>query len=362
MTINGPLIDPVVTVAWSADALLVAVLACICLGLVIGAAASVVLQRRHRLKGAVRLNGHLANGQLALARLDRTIWTWSGLLALFMLAGVLGRGAVVAAFAAVSFGALREFFSLIHTRRADHWALLAAFFVVLPAQYGLVAVNWYGLFAVLLPVYAFLLMPVIPAWRGDTTRYMDRVAEVQWGLMISVYCLSHVPALLSLDIAGFDGRQTLLLVYLIIIATLADQIRAEAATAEAAAAGVAGAAVAPGNPGGLVPSPLELAAALGTGLAAGCVLSPVTPFPLAVSAGLGLVIAAMGIAGRLVLAAIKRDRGVIDWTQGPRPGRVAGATPAEADVEPSGGLLDRLDALIFAAPVFFHLTRFLFTP
>jgi phosphatidate cytidylyltransferase len=238
---------------------------------------------------------------------------------------------MILASAALAFQALREFFSLIHTRRADHWALLAAFFVVLPAQYVLVAIDWYGLFAILLPVYAFLLMPVIPALRGDTTRYMDRIAEVQWGLMISVYCLAHVPALLSLDIAGYDGRQALLIVFLVIVCQAADQ---------------AGTEVQRWRPGNRAAEPVS---ALIAGALFGLLLSPVTPFPALVAAALGAAIAAMGLAGRLVLAAIKRDRGVADWSQRDR-----------GDGDP-GGLLDRLDTLIFAAPVFFHLTRFLFT-
>jgi phosphatidate cytidylyltransferase len=333
MTISGPLIDPLITADWTRDALLFVVLGGICLGVGLASIAYLILQRRP--SSAAARNG--------VGRLDGYIWTWSGLLALLLLASVLGRTAIIAAFAAVSFGALREFFSLIHTRRADHWALLAAFFVVLPAQYVLVAVDWYGLFTVLLPVYAFLLMPVIPGLRGDTTRFMDRVAEVQWGLMISVYCLSHVPALLSLDIAGYGGRQLLLVIFLILVATLSDQVRAE---------------VAARRPPQRLPRPSgpEIAAAVGMGLVAGCSLCPLTPFPLAVAGSFGAVIAMMGLAGRLVLGAIKQDRGVADWTQRCHHD---GTT---SENEEAGGLLDRLDALIFAAPVFFHLTRFVFTP
>jgi phosphatidate cytidylyltransferase len=317
------IIDPVSHTEWSFGAHLAGVMAAVCLGLLLAAIASMLLQRQGRMGKAERLEGH--------------IWTWSGILALLMLAGLLGRTAIICVVAALSFQALREFFSLIHTRRADHWALLAAFFVALPAQYALIGIDWYGLFTILLPVYAFLLMPVIPALRGDTTRYMDRVAEVQWGLMISVYCLSHVPALLSLEIEGYGERQTLLIVFLVIVGVGADHVRTEVARWHS-----------PRPP--LRPSTAELAAAAGTGCLLGLLLSPVTPFPAAVAAGLGVVIAAMGLAGRLVLTAIKQDRGINSWKQ----------NDSSLDDE-SSGLLDRLDTLIFAAPVFFHLTRFLFT-
>jgi phosphatidate cytidylyltransferase len=317
------IIDPVVNADWSYGAHLAGVMAAVCLGLVLAATASVLLHRRGRIGTADRLENY--------------VWTWSGMLVLLMLAGLLGRTAIICVVAALSFQALREFFSLIHTRRADHWALLAAFFVVLPAQYLLIGFDWYGLFAILLPVYVFLLMPVIPALRGDTTRYMDRVAEVQWGLMISVYCLSHVPALLSLDIAGYGERQTLLIVFLVIVGLGADHVRTEVARWTSP------------RPQ-LRPSSPEIAAAAGTGCLLGLLLSPVTPFPAAVAGGLGVVIAAMGMAGRLVLTAIKQDRGINGWKQ----------NDSSRDDE-SSGLLDRLDTLIFAAPVFFHLTRFLLT-
>jgi phosphatidate cytidylyltransferase len=318
------IIDPVINTDWSFGSLLVGVMAAMSLALLLAASASVVLQRRPRTVAAAH-------------RLEGYVWTWSGVLVLLMLAGLLGRTAIICAFAALSFQALREFFSLIHTRRADHWALLAAFFVVLPAQYLLVAVDWYGLFAILLPVYAFLLMPVIPALRGDTTRYMDRIAEVQWGLMISVYCLAHVPALLSLDIAGYGGRQTLLIIFLVIVSLGADHVRAEVARRT-------------GHRSPLQPSAAEIAVAAGTGFLLGLVLSPVTPFPIWIAGAMGLGIAVMGLAGRLVLTAIKQDRGISGWKQ----------NEPSLDDENSG-LLDRLDTLIFAAPIFFHLTRFLFT-
>jgi phosphatidate cytidylyltransferase len=320
----GRLIDPVVSAGWSYGSHLAAIVAVACLGLLAASCASLLLRRHPRQTAvATRINGYVGS--------------WSGVLALLMLAGILGRTAIICAFAALSFQALREFFSLIHTRRADHWALLAAFFVVLPAQYVLVWFDWYGLFAILLPVYVFLLMPVIPALRGDTTRYMDRVAEVQWGLMISVYCLSHVPALLSLQIAGYAGRETLLIVFLVIVGLGADHVRSEVADC--------------GRPrsGASRPTVGESAAAAGTGCLLGLMLSPVTPFPAYVAVGLGLVIASMGLAGRLVLSAIKQDRGISDWKQN------------GGSADDTGGLLDRLDTLIFAAPVFFHLTRFLFT-
>jgi phosphatidate cytidylyltransferase len=67
-----------------------------------------------------------------------------------------------------------------------------------------------------------------------------------------------------------------------------------------------------------------------------------TPFPPWDAAGMALLISIMGFAGGMTMSAIKRDRGVKDY------GTL---------VEGHGGVLDRIDSLCFAAPVFFHVTR-----
>ena len=84
----------------------------------------------------------------------------------------------------------------------DHRALFWAFVLFTPLQYVLVALNSYQLFNVLIPVYAFLFVPTRIALSGDFKRYLERVAKIQTGLMICVYCLSFAPALLYLDIKG----------------------------------------------------------------------------------------------------------------------------------------------------------------
>jgi predicted CDP-diglyceride synthetase/phosphatidate cytidylyltransferase len=113
--------------------------------------------------------------------------------------------------------ALREYFTLAPTRRGDHWALVMSFFVVLPFQYFLIWIEWYSLFTIMIPVHAFLLLPLLEATGGDTRGFMQRTATVQWGLMITVYCISHVPALLTLDIPGYAGRNAFLIVFLVIV-------------------------------------------------------------------------------------------------------------------------------------------------
>ena len=79
----------------------------------------------------------------------------------------------------------------------------------------LVYVGWYGLYSIFIPVYVFLLLPILEVAGGDTKRFLERTAKMQWGLMICVFCISHVPALLTLDIPGYEDRNLLLIAFLV---------------------------------------------------------------------------------------------------------------------------------------------------
>jgi len=263
--------------------------------------------------------------------------SWWAMVILFALALMAGAWAVVLLFAVAGFAALREFYTFSDHAPADHWALAAAFYLVLPAQFLFVALDWERLFAVFVPVYVFLLLPVLAALRGDGRRFLARVSETQWGLMVCAFCLSHIPALIWLG-NGDAARGILLIAFLVIIVQAADLVdffigrrwgrrRIVAAisprTWEGAGAG--------------------LAAAAGLGAA----LAWLTPFPAWGAAGMAVIAGAAGQCGALVLAAIKRDKGLKDWSH---------LIPGQ------GGFLNQLDSAIFAAPVFFHLTRLLMAP
>ena len=138
---------------------------------------------------------------------------------------LFGKTGVILLFLFVSFFALREFMSLTYTRRGDHDALATSFFIVLPLQYWFVWSGWYGLYSVFIPVYAFLVLPILSALSGDTMRFLERAAKVQWGLMVCVFCISHVPALLTLDIPGFEGRNLLLIVFLVLVVQSSDVLQ-----------------------------------------------------------------------------------------------------------------------------------------
>lgn len=251
---------------------------------------------------------------------------------------LLGHGAVILLFALVSFYALREFMTLTPTRQSDYWPLVAAFYVVLPAQYLLIGYGWYGLFSIFIPVYVFLLLPILASLGGDTTRFLERASKVQWGLMIAVFCISHVPALLTLQIAGYEGRNLLLIAWLVLVVQLSDVLQyvcGKLAGKRKIAPLLSPSKTVEGFIGGVALATLV-----------GALLWWITPFSFGQALGLALVVNLLGFFGGLVMSAIKRDRGVKDW------GHM---------IEGHGGMLDRLDSVCFAAPIFFHLVRYSWT-
>jgi phosphatidate cytidylyltransferase len=271
--------------------------------------------------------------------LNARVNAWWVMVAVIGIAFALGKGGVIVLFYLVSFYALREFISLTYTRAGDHLAIAAAFYLALPVQYGLVWIEWYGMFSIFIPVIVFLLLPILSALGGDTQRFLERASKVQWGLMVCVYCISHVPALLTLDIPGFEGRNLLLVAFLVIVVQGSDVLQY-----------VWGKLLGRRKVAPLL-SPSKtwegLVGGVASATALGAALYWATPFNPWQAALMALLVCTMGFFGGLVMSAIKRDRGVKDWG---------------SMIEGHGGMLDRLDSVIFAAPLYFHALRYWWVP
>lgn len=290
---------------------------------------------------AATLKWRVAHGapHPVIDNLTSRINAWWVMVGSIGLAFLFGKNGVVALFFLISFHALREFLSLAYTRRADHTAMAAAFYVALPMQYFLVWIEWYGMYSIFIPVYAFLLLPILAATGGDTQRFLERASKVQWGLMVSVFCISHVPALLTLPVTGFEGKNMLLIAFLVIVVQGSDVLQyvwGKLLGKRKVAPVLSPSKTWEGLLGGVTSATLLGAALYG-----------ITPFSPLQAAGMALLICIMGFFGGLVMSAIKRDRGVKDWG---------------SMIEGHGGMLDRTDSVIFAAPVFFHAVRYWWVP
>jgi len=267
----------------------------------------------------------------------RTSWV---MVIVFWISWLSGDLVATVLFALLSFFALREFMTLSPTRRGDHRSLVLAFFVILPAQYALVGTRQFDLFTVFIPVYVFLLIPVVSALANDPQRFLERNAKLQWGIMVCIYGMSHVPALLLLDFPKYHDRGAFLVFFLVLVVQTCMVVQYFAARRLKR----------PPSASAISSSFNWASWWVGVGVASvlGGLLAGLTPFKPGQALALAFVACVAGSLGHLVMKAIKRDRGIPNWGQ-----QGEGVTGA-------GGLLDRVDALCFAAPVFFHSVRWLF--
>ncbi|HSV34429.1 MAG TPA: phosphatidate cytidylyltransferase [Ramlibacter sp.] len=259
---------------------------------------------------------------------------------IFWLAWALGDAVATVLFALIAFFALREFITLSPTRRGDHRSLILAFFVVLPIQFWLVGTEHFDLFTVFIPVYVFLAIPVVSALAGDTQRFLERNAKLQWGIMVCVYGMSHVPALLLLDFRKYEGKGAFMVFFLVMVVQtcmLVQHLLTRHLKRPPSAPEVSSSF-----------NWYSWALGMVVGSFVGGLLSFITPFKPGQALAMAFVACVAGSMGHLVMKALKRDRGVTAWGQ--RGMSVTGAN----------GLLDRVDALCFAAPIFFHSARWYF--
>ena len=297
--------------------------------LVVASLVGWILQRRAARRG----------GSSVIDNLNARIRAWWVMVAVIAACFLLGQTATVVLFAIASGFALREFVTLTPTRPGDHLPLVVCFYILLPVQYWLIADGWYNLFAIFLPVYGFLLLPVLTAVSGDTELFLERVTKLQWGVMITVYCISYAPALLLVNVPGYSGQNLLLMIYLLLVVQISDVLQY-----------VFGKLFGKHKIAPHVSPSKTVEGFVGGGLSAvgiGTALWWVTPFTPLQACGMAAVIVIAGFLGGLALSAVKRSLGAKDWG---------------SMIEGHGGMLDRLDSVSFAAPVFFHLTRYFFEP
>jgi phosphatidate cytidylyltransferase len=268
----------------------------------------------------------------------RSWWVIAGL---FGLALAVSSGLALALFAFVSFLALKEYLTLIPTRRADRAVLFWAY-VAIPLQYAWVAAGWYGLFIIWIPVYVSLFLAARMVLTGATANFLKSVGTLHWGLMVTVFSLSHAAFLLRLPHGAASGTTDSAagagLLLTLVLLTQANDV-AQYCWGKSLGRRRVVPAVSPGKTWAGV-----LGGVATTTLLAWWLAPALTPLTGTQAALAGALIGGAGFLGDLTLSAVKRDLGVKD---------------SGALLPGHGGILDRIDSLTFTAPLFFHFVRYL---
>ncbi|WP_392552828.1 phosphatidate cytidylyltransferase [Orbus wheelerorum] len=278
------------------------------------------------------------NNRKMIENLNQRINAWWIMSIVLLIAILIGTIGTLILFIFISFFALRECITLTPTQLGDHQALFWCFFILLPFQYLLIGLNWYGLFAIFIPVFGFLFIATRIAINGDTIDFLGRVAKIQWSMMIAVYCISYIPALLLLHIPNYEGQNIKLIMFLVIVVQLSDVLQyvfGKLFGRHAIVPKLSPNKTVEGFIGGVLSASLI-----------GALLWWITPFDIWQAGLIAILMTLLGFCGGLCMSAIKRDRGIKDF------GTI---------IEGHGGMMDRIDSLCFAAPVFFHIVRYFYT-
>lgn len=263
--------------------------------------------------------------------------SWWLMIGAFTLALLSSQTVALCFLAFISFLALKEFFSMIPTRRADRRVLFWAYLAI-PLQYYLAGISWYGTFIIFIPVYMFLFIAFRMIIAQATEGFLKAAATIHWGLMTCVFSISHMGYLLvlpQLPVGGSVGGAGLLL-YLVFLTQFND-------VAQYVWGKLFGKRkILP------VVSPKKtwegLLGGIFTTTVSAVLLAPyLTPFDELHALLAGLIIGIFGFIGDVTISGIKRDIGVKD-TGTLIPGH--------------GGIMDRIDSLTFTAPLFFHFTYY----
>jgi len=273
-----------------------------------------------------------------LKKIGSRIWSWWILAGVFILALIFDRAFMLLFLAFVSYLALKEYLSIVPTRRADRRILFLAYLII-PVQFFIIWQNWYLLFLSLIPVFIFVVIPLGMALSGEPHGFLKAHGTLSWGLMATVFSLGHLAYFFVLPdvvnpVAGGSG----LFLFVVSLTLLNDAAQFGLGKT------VGGPKIAP-----KISTTRTWAGLIGgtisTGFIAWLVAPMLTPFTAIEAIGAGMLIALGGVIGYLIVSAIKGDLQLKD-----RGTMVMGR----------GGVLNRIDSLIFTGPIFFHFVFFVY--
>jgi len=268
--------------------------------------------------------------------LMQRVKSWWVIVALFFSVLFISKGTAIIFFSFVSYLALKEYFTLIPTRRADRRALFWAYLAI-PLQYWWIYDGWYGMFIIFIPVYMFLFLPMRMVLKGETSGFLKAAGTLHWGLMTTVFSLSHIAFLLVMPGEDKSTEAGIGLVLFLVCFTELNDV-AQFVWGKAFGRLKVVPKVSPNK------SWAGLIGGVATTTLLACLAGPfITPLSRVHSLMAGAIIGISGFMGDITVSAVKRDIGTKD---------------SGALLPGHGGILDRVDSLTFSAPLFLHFVRY----
>ncbi len=285
---------------------------------------------------------------------DRTI-TWWWMVAIFMLALSTHKIVSFVFLGFLCFASLREYYSMLPMQDSGADKLLSfkdrlpVFFgyASIPAIIYVAYIEWYNLFLILIPVYVFLLIPILLILQNRTEGALTSMGVITLGFMFFVHNLGHCLFMINMG--------SMVLLFCFTLTELRDLLsfwigKWQAKMADRMHAGIIKQMLEQRIAPAVSPKKTwaaGLTSALCMALIALLFVPLMPEFPQgrmspAYGAFVGFMIGLLGLFGDLAFSMVKRDIGVKD----------------SGTILPGhGGIIDRVDSLIFTIPVTFHLIR-----
>jgi phosphatidate cytidylyltransferase len=278
----------------------------------------------------------IKNNTTDYTELRQRIKSWWWMIGIIFIALALSKTTAIVFFGFLSFLALKEFLSIVPTRQSDRRIIFWAY-VSIPINYYWVSIGWYGMFIIFIPVYVFMFFSVGMVLIGETKGFIRSAGILHWAVMISVFCISHIAYLLVLEEKNTAAGNIGLVLFLIFITEFNDvsqYVWGKMLGKHKILPEVSPNKTWEGFLGGVFTITL----------CAGILAPLLTPLSFLMGLGAGMILSIGGFFGDTVISSVKRDLQIKD-TGNLIPGH--------------GGILDRMDSLIFTAPLFSHFLYYL---
>lgn len=279
---------------------------------------------------SINIIQRLSNPEKDYTELRQRINSWWVMISVLFICISVSTTTAIILFAFISFLALKEFFSIVPTRQADRRVIFLAYLSI-PLQYYFVSIGWYGVFIIFIPIYIFLLLPMRMVLIGETKGFIHSAGIMHWAVMLTVFCISHIAYLLELPELNPEAGVMGLVIFLIFMTQFNDvsqYVWGKMLGKHKIIPKVSPNKTWEGFIGGIVTITIV----------SGFIGPLLTPMPIYYSLIAGVIISVSGFIGDVVISSIKRDLEIKD---------------SGTLIPGHGGILDRIDSLIFTSPLFF---------